>query len=163
MAKTHASKCGAQTRNGGTCQQPPVPGKERCRFHGGKSTGPKTPEGKAAVAGNALKHGIFTRAILEVEEQVYLAAKRIRDLRDDLAMARLRLLRAETVHKTLQEKVYAGDKVDQDALDRSFIRCDRLARTVGRLQEQQARVLEVRELEEKLGELTGRVDGAGPP
>lgn len=33
------------------CRNWPVPGKKRCRFHGGLSTGPKTPEGKArAVA-----------------------------------------------------------------------------------------------------------------
>ena len=39
------------------CKQPPlrycrnwaVPGRNRCRFHGGMSTGPKTPEGKARV------------------------------------------------------------------------------------------------------------------
>ena len=39
------------------CKQPPlrycrnwaVPGRSRCRFHGGMSTGPKTPEGKARV------------------------------------------------------------------------------------------------------------------
>jgi hypothetical protein len=29
------------------CQLPPVSGGSRCRFHGGYSTGPKTPEGKA--------------------------------------------------------------------------------------------------------------------
>ena len=31
------------------CRNWAVPGKRRCRFHGGLSTGPKTPEGKAAV------------------------------------------------------------------------------------------------------------------
>ena len=34
------------------CCNRPVPGKKRCRFHGGKSTGPKTPEGVA----NSLKN-----------------------------------------------------------------------------------------------------------
>lgn len=29
------------------CQKPPVPGKTRCKLHGGASTGAKTPEGKA--------------------------------------------------------------------------------------------------------------------
>jgi hypothetical protein len=32
-----------------TCQLRPMPGKTRCRFHGGKSTGPVTAEGMAAV------------------------------------------------------------------------------------------------------------------
>ncbi len=43
-------KCGAKTRAGGTCQCKPIPGKRRCKFHGGLSTGPKTQEGKARCA-----------------------------------------------------------------------------------------------------------------
>lgn len=39
-------KCGARTRDGGKCQMRPEDGKDRCRLHGGLSTGPKTEEGK---------------------------------------------------------------------------------------------------------------------
>jgi hypothetical protein len=42
--------CGAKTRMGGTCCHKVIPGKTRCRFHGGKSTGPRTPEGRARIA-----------------------------------------------------------------------------------------------------------------
>ncbi len=42
--------CGAKTRAGGPCRNKSEPGKRRCKFHGGKSTGPKTPEGKARIA-----------------------------------------------------------------------------------------------------------------
>jgi len=42
--------CGARTRSGGRCRGLPMVGKKRCRMHGGKSTGPKTPEGRAAIA-----------------------------------------------------------------------------------------------------------------
>jgi hypothetical protein len=42
--------CGAKTRPGGTCSHKIIPGKTRCRFHGGKSTGPRTPEGRARIA-----------------------------------------------------------------------------------------------------------------
>jgi hypothetical protein len=42
--------CGAKTRAGGCCQVRAEPGKARCRFHGGKSTGPKTPAGRARIA-----------------------------------------------------------------------------------------------------------------
>jgi hypothetical protein len=42
--------CGAKTRAGGSCQVRAEPGKARCRFHGGKSTGPKTPAGRARIA-----------------------------------------------------------------------------------------------------------------
>ena len=41
--------CGARRPNGSLCQATPVAGKRRCKFHGGKSTGSRTPEGKAAT------------------------------------------------------------------------------------------------------------------
>ena len=41
-------RCGARTRHRhGFCKKWPVPGKTRCRFHGGLSTGALTAEGKA--------------------------------------------------------------------------------------------------------------------
>lgn len=42
--------CGARTRKGTACLVRVEPGKRRCRFHGGLSTGPKTEEGKARIA-----------------------------------------------------------------------------------------------------------------
>ena len=33
------SRCGAKTRAGTACQSPPVPGRKRCRLHGGLSPG----------------------------------------------------------------------------------------------------------------------------
>lgn len=42
--------CGAKTRKGTPCRCKSEPGKRRCKFHGGKSTGAKTPEGKARIA-----------------------------------------------------------------------------------------------------------------
>lgn len=50
-------KCGAKCRDGHACRAPVVWDKEynrprngRCKLHGGKSTGPRTPEGKARIA-----------------------------------------------------------------------------------------------------------------
>ena len=37
--------CGAMTRKGTSCRMKSEPGKRRCKFHGGKSTGARTPEG----------------------------------------------------------------------------------------------------------------------
>lgn len=37
--------CGAKTRKGAPCRMKSEPGKRRCKFHGGKSTGARTPEG----------------------------------------------------------------------------------------------------------------------
>nr|WP_276206170.1 HGGxSTG domain-containing protein [Thioclava sp. F34-6] len=38
-------RCGAKTRKGDPCRCLSEPGKRRCKFHGGSSTGAKTPEG----------------------------------------------------------------------------------------------------------------------
>jgi hypothetical protein len=43
-------RCGARNRQGQPCAVRVVPGKRRCRFHGGLSTGPKTPEGRERIA-----------------------------------------------------------------------------------------------------------------
>ena len=42
--------CGAKTRAGGSCKVRAEPGKARCRFHGGKSTGPRTQAGRGRIA-----------------------------------------------------------------------------------------------------------------
>jgi hypothetical protein len=46
-SKRDRDRCGARTRAGGICKAPAMWLKERCRMHGGLSTGPRTPEGKA--------------------------------------------------------------------------------------------------------------------
>lgn len=45
-----AARCGAKTRKGLLCRAKVIPEKARCRFHGGMSTGPKTPEGRERIA-----------------------------------------------------------------------------------------------------------------
>ena len=42
--------CGAKTRAGHPCKMKSEAGRTRCKFHGGKSTGPKTAEGRARIA-----------------------------------------------------------------------------------------------------------------
>ncbi|WP_430539519.1 HGGxSTG domain-containing protein [Lysobacter niastensis] len=45
--------CGARRhRDGRPCQAKSEPGKRRCRFHGGRSTGPRTAEGKTRALAN---------------------------------------------------------------------------------------------------------------
>jgi hypothetical protein len=44
--------CGAKTQSGKPCRSKSLPGKRRCKWHGGCSTGPKTAEGKAKALGN---------------------------------------------------------------------------------------------------------------
>ena len=42
--------CGARTHKGQPCRNMSEPGRSRCKFHGGKSTGPRTAEGRARTA-----------------------------------------------------------------------------------------------------------------
>ena len=48
-------RCGAKTRSGGLCGHYSMPN-GRCRYHGGKSTGAKSPK---------IKHGIYTKIAVE--------------------------------------------------------------------------------------------------
>ena len=45
------------------CQRPATKGKPVCKLHGGKSTGPKTPEGRQRCAEARLVHGQETTSI----------------------------------------------------------------------------------------------------
>jgi hypothetical protein len=47
-----AKICGARNRQGRPCQCKKLLGGRKCKFHGGMSTGPRTPEGKARSAAN---------------------------------------------------------------------------------------------------------------
>ena len=42
--------CGAKTRKGGECRNKSEAGRRRCKFHGGRSTGARPPEGKTRIA-----------------------------------------------------------------------------------------------------------------
>src|SRR5436305_1136344 len=50
LRRSERPKCGARNRQGEPCALRVEPGKARCRFHGGLSTGPRTVEGRARVA-----------------------------------------------------------------------------------------------------------------
>jgi hypothetical protein len=45
------------------CQSPAMRGKTKCRFHGGKSTGPKTAAGRQRIARAKTIHGTETRQL----------------------------------------------------------------------------------------------------
>jgi hypothetical protein len=47
-----AKPCGAKTRTGRPCRAKGLPRTHRCKWHGGCSTGPKTPEGRARAMAN---------------------------------------------------------------------------------------------------------------
>ena len=50
LPRRHRPCCGATTRARHACKKKVIPGKTKCRYHGGLSTGPKTDAGKARIA-----------------------------------------------------------------------------------------------------------------
>ncbi len=68
----NAPRCGARTRAGGSCAGPAVRGRARCRLHGARSTGPKTPDGKARASHR--KHGGYDARMAEL----FAEARRLR-------------------------------------------------------------------------------------
>jgi len=55
----NAPRCGAKTRKGTPCKSPAM-SNGRCRMHGGKSTGPRTPEGLERSRNANFKHGLYS-------------------------------------------------------------------------------------------------------
>jgi hypothetical protein len=55
-----APRCGAKTRSGASCLAPAMKN-GRCRMHGGKSTGPRTPEGLERSKMANWKHGEYSQ------------------------------------------------------------------------------------------------------
>ena len=73
--------CGAKTRAGTPCKNPAATGQARCRLHGGRSTGAKTPEGLAKLRALHLKHG---RSMTEAKAEARRLAAVGREVRAEL-------------------------------------------------------------------------------
>jgi len=60
------TRCNAKSkRTKQRCRNPAIKGKTKCKHHGGRSTGSRTPEGKARQIAANTKKGNETRAIRE--------------------------------------------------------------------------------------------------
>jgi hypothetical protein len=79
-------RCGAKTRSGELCQNPAIRSRTRCKLHGGRSTGPRTLEGKARVAAAHTKHGRRSKAHVE---KVRAINAELRQLINELRLAGL--------------------------------------------------------------------------
>ena len=85
-----APRCGARTRAGCPCKGPAMKN-GRCRMHGGASTGPKTPEGRARIAAARTTSSPEFRALqaqtalLTARNRVLLAAVKTGLPMEDLA------------------------------------------------------------------------------
>ncbi len=79
--------CGAKTRDGDPCQNPPLAGRERCRMHGGASP--------AGMASPRFKTGKFSRYLPERLLERYEEAQQdeaLLELRDEIALSDARVL-----------------------------------------------------------------------
>jgi hypothetical protein len=66
--KITCRRCTAMSkRSGEQCKKPALKASrtQKCEFHGGRSTGPKTAEGKARQRASVLKTGDYTKETLE--------------------------------------------------------------------------------------------------
>jgi hypothetical protein len=71
-----AARCGACTRAGHACRQPAMKN-GRCRFHGGKSTGPRTAAGLANSRAARRTHGGYSAEIIDLRKAAAAHAKRV--------------------------------------------------------------------------------------
>ena len=79
-----APRCGARSkRTGKPCQGAAMPN-GRCKLHGGKSTGPRTPEGLERSRRASWKHGHFSREAKAERSRLRAAILAIRDLCDSI-------------------------------------------------------------------------------
>lgn len=70
-----ARLCGASRSHGrGTCKAPAM-SNGRCRKHGGLSTGPTSPEGRARCAAAKTKHGRRSKASLAQRRELMCAIR----------------------------------------------------------------------------------------
>ena len=76
-AQWPGQRCLAKTRQGTPCQNPVVTDRNRCRMHGGLSTGPRTAEGKARVAAVHMKHGRRSKAHTERVRKINADLRRV--------------------------------------------------------------------------------------
>src|SRR5215467_8980254 len=79
-----APRCAARSkRTGKPCRAAAMPN-GRCKLHGGKSTGPRTPEGLERSRRANWKHGHFSREAKAERSRVRAAMLTVRYLRDSI-------------------------------------------------------------------------------
>jgi hypothetical protein len=74
-----ARRCGARARSGCACRQPAM-ANGRCRFHGGKSTGPKTALGREKSRLSQYRHGLRGRDFVVMRREGMRIRRNLRAL-----------------------------------------------------------------------------------
>ncbi len=79
-----APRCGARSkRTGKICRGAAMPN-GRCKLHGGKSTGPRTPEGLERSRRANWKHGYYSREAKAERSRLRVAILVLRELCDSI-------------------------------------------------------------------------------
>lgn len=81
-------ECGAKTRAGGQCKAPAMKN-GRCRVHGGASTGNPRAHGNTS----AVKHGFYSKALLDDEERALYDQAAPGSVDDEIKLAKVKLFR----------------------------------------------------------------------
>jgi len=79
----------------------------RCKFCGGVSTGPKTPEGMAAASQNARKHGLYSSALTEEEAVIFdelVETTNARDLESEIFTLKAKIIHYLRANKGKEER-----------------------------------------------------------
>lgn len=146
--------CGARRKNtDARCRQyagmgTSHPGWGRCKYCGGNNTGPKTDEGKATVAQNSRKHGLYASGLNEEEAAVYdeLAAEKDLDLEHAVYTLKAKIivyLRRTKNEQQRRRAIVEGTLGAEEWYQPGSIEDKRLLRALaelGRLVEKQARL-----------------------
>lgn len=77
----NAPRCGAKTRRKTPCKAPAM-ANGRCRLHGGKSTGPRTPEGLERSRNANYKHGFYSEKMILERRYNRLLLQKCREFLD---------------------------------------------------------------------------------
>ena len=73
---THAPRCQAKSkRSQEQCKKAAIRGKDKCRMHGGVSTGPRTAEGRNRCASAKTIHGWETRELRKTRAEKFREMK----------------------------------------------------------------------------------------
>ena len=91
--------CSAKTRSGSLCQRAGSPKNGRCHLHGGKSTGPRTDEGRARIAAAQFKHG--------KRSKTFVAAQRAKNAKGKAINRELKAIEAGAINDGLLPRGWA--------------------------------------------------------
>jgi len=117
--------CGAKTRTsnkGDRCRLTAGQGTQhvgygRCKYHGGSTTGPKTPEGKAKSAQNSRIHGLYAAVLNPRETEYFNAFSEAKDTGLEIEIYMLKAKIMEYLAKWRLKWVAAAAKEGDDMAD----------------------------------------------